>query len=485
MAIAQDPDILGRFVAALQGGGVVGEERAARLLYLAVTSRLLDRPVSVAVKGPSSGGKSFLVGEVLKFFPENAYYALSTMSEKALAYSEEALAHRMLVLFETAGLNGAFSEYLLRTLLSEGRLRYETVEKTKDGLRPRLIERDGPTGLIVTTTLARLHPENETRLLTVTVNDSPAQSRAVLRALARAARTSGPPERGRSDGTSGRVDVRPWHALQEWLANGERRVVVPFATRLAELIPPVAVRLRRDFQAVITLIKAHALLHQANRDIDANGAVVATVVDYAAVRDLVAGLVSEGVDASVPPAVRETVEAVAFLPGLDAEGGTGVSIKAIARKLGLDQSAAWRRVQVAITAGYLRNLETRPRQPARIVLGEPMPDEYEILPAPERLQVCMEGGEDTALPPRRAIKLHSSAAGAVRSCWHSRRQNRGQPIAGGGVRSVATSRTIPPVVDPADRHLVPAVPSPVRSRQGAWGRGGSGSGCGLADGRQE
>jgi hypothetical protein len=36
-------------------------------LYRAVTSRLLDRPVSVAVKGPSAGGKSFVVESTLKF----------------------------------------------------------------------------------------------------------------------------------------------------------------------------------------------------------------------------------------------------------------------------------------------------------------------------------------------------------------------------------------------------------------------------------
>jgi hypothetical protein len=58
-----------------------------------------------------------------------------------------------------------FATYLIRSLLSEGRLRYETVEKNKEGLVPRLIEREGPTGLIVTTTSLRLHPENETRML--------------------------------------------------------------------------------------------------------------------------------------------------------------------------------------------------------------------------------------------------------------------------------------------------------------------------------
>jgi hypothetical protein len=40
-----------------------------------------------------------------------------------------------------------FATYLIRSLLSEGRLRYERVEKTKDGFVPRLIEREGPTGL--------------------------------------------------------------------------------------------------------------------------------------------------------------------------------------------------------------------------------------------------------------------------------------------------------------------------------------------------
>jgi hypothetical protein len=101
------------------------------------------------------------------------YHALSAMSERALAYSEEPLVHRFLVLYEAAGLRSDFTSYLLRSLLSEGRVRYETVEKTPDGLRSRVIEREGPTGLLVTTTAIGLHPENETRLLSITVTDTP------------------------------------------------------------------------------------------------------------------------------------------------------------------------------------------------------------------------------------------------------------------------------------------------------------------------
>ncbi len=164
--------------------GLVGEERTVKLLYLALTSRLLGRPISVVVKGPSSGGKSFTVETTLRAFPPSAYYALSSMSERSLAYSTEPLVHRHLVLYEAAGLAGEFATYLMRTLLSEGCIRYETVEKTSAGMRPRLIERPGPTGLIVTTTAPSLHPENETRMFSITIRDTPAQTSGVLNALA-------------------------------------------------------------------------------------------------------------------------------------------------------------------------------------------------------------------------------------------------------------------------------------------------------------
>ncbi len=61
-------------------------------------------------------------------------------------------------LYETAVMSGDFATYLIRSLLSEGYLRYETVEKTSEGLRPRPIEREGPTSLVATTTTVKLRP---------------------------------------------------------------------------------------------------------------------------------------------------------------------------------------------------------------------------------------------------------------------------------------------------------------------------------------
>src|ERR1700719_1993329 len=151
----------------------------------------------------SSGGKSFVVESTLKFFPPEAFYSLTAMSDRALAYSSEPLKHRHLVIYEAAGMASDFATYLIRSLLSEGRVRYEAVEKTKEGLVPRLIEREGPTGLMVTTTNLRLHPENETRMLSLTITDTCEQTAAVFRAFAR-------------DGSSIATDLTRWHALQTW-----------------------------------------------------------------------------------------------------------------------------------------------------------------------------------------------------------------------------------------------------------------------------
>jgi hypothetical protein len=97
--LALAPDVLALFTEEI-GHRVAGEARTAKLLYLALTSRLLEKPVSVAVKGPSSGGKTYLVERVLDYFPEAAYHPLTAMSEKALAYSEEPIKHRFLVFFK-------------------------------------------------------------------------------------------------------------------------------------------------------------------------------------------------------------------------------------------------------------------------------------------------------------------------------------------------------------------------------------------------
>ena len=131
--LARSERILDRLAEDLQRGGFAGDVRSAKAVFLSVVSRLLDLPVSVALKGPSAGGKSYLLKTVLSYFPESEYHAVSSLSPTALAYMTVPLSHRMLVIAEKDGTQAAGVEYLLRTLLSEGRIVYEVAVNSGGG----------------------------------------------------------------------------------------------------------------------------------------------------------------------------------------------------------------------------------------------------------------------------------------------------------------------------------------------------------------
>ena len=130
----------------------------------------------------------------------------------------------------------------------------------------------------------------------------------------------------------------------------------------------------RDFGALLTLIRSHALLHQASRSRDHHGRVVATLDDYA----------------------------------------DGMSLPQLAKELDIDKSAAARRWQSARRRGYLKNEETRKGRPAPQD-RRPAPDDVEILPSVARLaQRCSVAGvqEGIPAPPPPAVRTKSSVSTA-------------------------------------------------------------------------
>ena len=90
----------------------------------------------------------------------------------------------------------------------------------------------------------------------------------------------------------------------------------------------------------------------------------------------------------MPKTVRETVEAVKILR--EQSKGDPVTVAELARKLKLDRSAVSRRARNAKDRGYLRDLEDNPRKPSRLVLGDDLPDDVQILPKPEDVRAGMQ-----------------------------------------------------------------------------------------------
>jgi hypothetical protein len=355
---------------------VAGEAVNGKLLYLVATSRLLDKTMNAAIKGTSAGGKSEIRKRVLEFFPPESVVSFTSLSEKSLIFHDGDFAHKILSMGEaTATDEQSFQDYLLRELMSEGCIRHSTAQKVGNEIKTVTIEKQGPVAFLVTTTKSKMHPENETRMLSLEIDDSEGQTRKVLGKVAQV--------EGLHDIAP--VDYQPWQDFQRWLELGECRLVVPFAAAMVELIPPVAVRLRRDVGQVIRAIKAHALLHRDQRDRDETGQIIADIEhDYVAVRKLMNSIVAESSGVAINPAMIDTVDAVATATiGMTEE--EGASAQDIARALKLDKSAAWRRLSAARQEGCIVNLEQRKGMPGKYRVAGQKPEPIDVLPVAARL----------------------------------------------------------------------------------------------------
>ena len=293
--------------------------------------------MSVIVKGATSAGKSHLLSAVLALLPPESYVDYTSVSPRYLVYADDDLRHRIVVLHEAAGVAEGHGAYLMRSLLSEGRLRLGIVTGGGAGAAGHLIDRPGPTALFTTTTRAALDPDLETRALSLEVRDDRVQRRAVLQALAQGYGDEGDAP---ADG-----DHDAWHALGAWLAAaGERRVRLPFAAALAEMVPCTTTRVRRDFRSLLALIAACALLHQAQRQRAADGALLASLEDYAALRPLVAPLFGM-VSVTEPGLTEGQRQAEDVVRRSATSHPEGVGLAEVARALGIDKSAASRRLR--------------------------------------------------------------------------------------------------------------------------------------------
>jgi len=387
--------------------GVVNERNLIVLTYLAATSRVLKNPINVLAKGVSSGGKSFTIRNVLELIGPDYVNQLTSSSALSLVYDTRPLSHTVVFLFEAAQMQAekqadrdSTFAMLVRTLISEGRIIHQTTVEDPNsptGRRVERIVREGPIAFIATTTGA-IYDENETRMLSWHIHEDRDQTHAVMKGIA--AHASGV--------VAAPIDLAVWHDLQRWLALGPNDAVVPFARQIAERIPPLMVRFRRDIGSLFNFIKASAILHQAQRQKDDQGRVVATIADYELAYPIFSSVMAESSGKSVPANVHTVVKLIVeHTKAKTAKPPTGmrfqrvdvaghaaefvISSEKIGTATGIGKSAAYRAVLTAIDLGFLANNETRPRKPFRLVLKHGV-DELDASLLPDPSSIAREGG---------------------------------------------------------------------------------------------
>lgn len=290
--IADDP--LGSLDASLSAHGIVGERRVANATFLTLVSSNTGKLINLINKGQSSAGKSYVTKSVLKRFPDAYVFPVSSMSAKALVYQPSGFfIHKHIFLEEGEALvrtnDGEKNEFaeMCRVLLSEGRLIHAVVERDPETGKHQTVmyEQEGPTGLITTTTRGHLDSEIETRMMSVWLDESPEHSQKIVQSIA---------EQKESEAQSDQ-DVSDWYAYAEWLRlGGPYRVVIPFATKVAEHVPTKSVRVRRDINSLFATIEASAVANRLHRDATETGAIIATWDDYELAVACVGQSISEG-----------------------------------------------------------------------------------------------------------------------------------------------------------------------------------------------
>lgn len=292
LKLLNDPNLLERFIKTTEELGSVGEVNNKLAVFFTLTSRLLDKPLSLTIKGDSSGGKSFLVDTVAKFFPDDEVLTFTAMSAKALFHRPDNLSHKGLIICERHGAEE--SDYAIRSLQSEGKLVFSVPEKDPDTNQWITADHEvaGPVAYIETTTRTNLHPENQTRCFDLFIDDSPEQTARILNAQ----RKQYSPLRESSE-----PDLRHWKVAQQLLK--KYQILIPYVDSIK--FPTKPMRVRRDFPRFLTLIEVSTFLHQYQREMvttEGQEYLVASVEDYAIAYGLASDILCQTIKQVSPQA---------------------------------------------------------------------------------------------------------------------------------------------------------------------------------------
>jgi hypothetical protein len=223
----------------------------------------------LTVQGPSSAGKNHLLNSVAHFLPDEMKKVLTGLSPKALMHAQEdEYEHKAVFIAEYEGVSGA--DYAIRTMQSERVIEWSFANTTSEGIKLKTNKVRGPASFIQATTRPLLHPENETRLLFVQMDESPELTTGILERQAQEA------ENGAVQADEALFDR--WHHFIRSLV--PHRVLIPFASKLLGHFPMGRVRSRRDFPKLLGLIQVSAFLHQNGRPRNADY-ILADHADYA------------------------------------------------------------------------------------------------------------------------------------------------------------------------------------------------------------
>ena len=170
LRLLRNPNLLDEIEEDYTKLGYVRERKNKILLYLIMTSRLMDNPLHSILISRSGAGKSLLVDVTEELCPPEDLVSISDLSAQALYYfGTDELKHKFIVIGEKEGSAG--SDYPLRELITK-----KSITKAipmKDAVTGQIktvsIKVEGPISFVETTTSGEINPENLNRCFVISI----------------------------------------------------------------------------------------------------------------------------------------------------------------------------------------------------------------------------------------------------------------------------------------------------------------------------
>lgn len=328
--------------------GVVGEEANLLALYLASLTRFSSKPVHHNLKASSSAGKNYLLEKLKELLPEEDVICIDRITAQALFYSPHLnLKNKVLILQEVLGAEDAL--YSLRTLQEEGKLTIlVTVTRRDKAPESEKVEVEGPCVVFMTTTKEWLGDDEESRTLSLTLDESSTQTRNINWDYAARFESKVMLDKEMKERIRNVQRLVRTYLEKEGLLglDPEEQVYAPWLAGLAGCFPHGQLRSRRDFPRISRLVTAYALLFSPlGGKRDDRGRLLVPIDVYESVREIYS-TVFEGSLMTLSPGARRILEgARRFAERLarEAEPGEGV----VFTRRDLEKELGWSTASIA------------------------------------------------------------------------------------------------------------------------------------------
>ena len=253
----------------LQEAGIIGEQNNRRLGFCIVSSYGMSTPLHGLIQGTSGSGKTWLLTTLCALVPPENYIPITRATDNSFYnYGPYDLKNKLISIEDKDAMSEEAS-LAFRELQSKGMVSTSTTGQDDTGNNRSFIKKVyGPVASIACTTKGELYLDDMNRCFLLAVDESKTQTTNILAYQKQQA--------------AGLVDVDKMQSVQYFMQHLLRllqsyRVVIPYATQIH--LPNHVKDKRRLNNLYLSLVSQLTLLHQYQREKDAQNRLISTIED--------------------------------------------------------------------------------------------------------------------------------------------------------------------------------------------------------------